>query len=82
MTVGRKNTAEQLAAFILEISGRSGPAAAPAETVYLPMNRTAIADYLGLRTETVSRAFARLVKRHLFALPQRSQVTLIDRPAL
>lgn len=80
MTVGRKDTLERIAAFLLEISGRSGPA--PAGTVYLPMNRAAIADYLGLRTETVSRAFARLVKRRLLALPQRSQVTLIDRPAL
>ncbi len=82
LTVGRKNTIERIAAFILEIEERTRRGEKPGTEVLLPMNRAAIADYLGLKTETVSRAFARLIKQKIIRLPRPSRVVLLDRRAL
>ena len=48
----------------------------------IPLTRSEIADYLGLRTETVSRAFGRLKAGGLLALPKPKQIVILDRPAL
>jgi CRP-like cAMP-binding protein len=48
------------------------------ESIDLPMNRTDIADYLGLTTETVSRTFTRLVKDNVLELPSTHHVVLRD----
>ena len=82
LTVGRKNTVERIAAFLLEIEQRTRPGKEPGTEVLLPMNRAAIADYLGLKTETVSRAFARLIRQELVSLPRPSRVILSNRRAL
>ncbi len=82
LTVGRKNTVERIAAFVLEIEQRTRRGQKPGNDVLLPMNRAAVADYLGLKTETVSRAFARLIKQGIVSLPRPSHVVLLDRRAL
>jgi CRP/FNR family transcriptional regulator len=82
LTVGRKNTVERIAAFLLEIEQRTRCGKPPRTEVLLPMNRAAIADYLGLKTETVSRAFARLIQEGIVILPRPSHVVLLNRPAL
>jgi CRP/FNR family transcriptional regulator len=82
LTVGRKNTVERIAAFIVEIWCHTQPRPVPANELILPMNRAAIADYLGFKTETVSRAFARLIHEEILALPRPKHVILLNRPAL
>jgi CRP/FNR family transcriptional regulator, anaerobic regulatory protein len=61
LLLGRKNAREKVAAFLLMIARGGGSRACATraadhfERVELPLSRTDMADYLGLRLETVSR---------------------------
>src|SRR5690348_16001269 len=56
LLLGRKTASERLATFPLELAGRSasGRDVAGRHSVDLPMNRSDVADCLGLRIETVA----------------------------
>jgi CRP/FNR family transcriptional regulator len=82
MVLGRKRADERLATFLLDLFDRTAGAATGKETVRLAMNRTDIADYLGLTKETVCRAFTTLRKAGLIALVPGNGVTLLQRRRL
>jgi CRP-like cAMP-binding protein len=69
--LGRASAAEKLAYFLIDLARR----------IELPMSRTDIGDYLGLSSETVSRAFTILRRKGLIATHRR-YVTLLDPGAL
>jgi CRP/FNR family nitrogen fixation transcriptional regulator len=58
LTLGRRTAAERVACFLLDMAERAGRDRTGA--VILPMSRTDIGDYLGLRLETACRVMARL----------------------
>ena len=67
--LGRKNAAERIARFLLEMVGRmfaDGQA-----LIELPMNRTDMAEYLGLTIETVCRSLTQLHRNGTIAVGAR-----------
>jgi len=52
-----------------------------ASEIYLPMDRSSIAAYLGVTLAAVSRAFRTLVSRKIISLRDRSHVKILDRDA-
>lgn len=81
--LGRKTASERLASFILMLADRStGLAGDEDDIVTLPMSRTDIADYLGLRIETVSRELTALKTSQLIRLLGTHELRILDRAAL
>ena len=77
-TLGRKTALERVASFIWYLQyrqrklGRAGPRFA------IPMSRADIADFLGLTSESVSRALTRLRRDGLIELPAAGEVEVRD----
>lgn len=78
LLLGRKTAQEKLSTFLWKWSNGMIDENCVEAEIDLPMNRTDIADYLGLTTETVSRTFTRLVKDGLLKLPSTHKVVLCD----
>lgn len=78
--LGRKTATERLASFLLMLGGRC--ATDGHQQIILPMSRQDIADYLGLRIETVSRELTRLKISRIIRLTGRQSLEIIDRDRL
>jgi CRP/FNR family nitrogen fixation transcriptional regulator len=77
--LGRKSALEKMASFLLEIATRR----ANADRAELPMQRTDIADHLGLTIETVSRTLTQMVRDGLIRLADAGRtVILADKAGL
>jgi CRP/FNR family transcriptional regulator len=68
--VGQLSSTERVASFLSKLIVAYSEHAIQTRPLLLPMKRTDIADYLGLRLETVSRAFSKLKKRGLLQLEE------------
>jgi len=77
--LGRATAVERIASFLLEMDRL--PARTNRKMVELPMNRTDIADHLGLSIETVCRNLVGL-QREGIVLILRTGIELLDRRAL
>lgn len=82
--LGRKTAAEKVASFIALIVRRSfvqdcdQMQASPVMTVFLPLARADIADYLGLTIETVSRQIGKLSSDHILEVGANRSITVLD----
>ena len=77
--LGRKTALEKMASFLLDLARRL----AQGNRVDLPMQRTDIADHLGLTIETVSRTLTQMVKAGLIRLAETGKtIFLADRSKL
>jgi CRP/FNR family transcriptional regulator len=63
--IGQLTSTERVASFLGHLSVAYSEHGIQTRPLRLPMNRADIADYLGLRLETVSRAFSKLRKKGL-----------------
>ncbi len=78
--LARKSAVEKLASFIFECrsrlpAGRDG-------AICLTLKRSDIADYMGLRIETLSRAFSKLKRERLIDYSEVDEVAILNEPAL
>lgn|SRR5574340_32656 len=81
MLLGRMRAEERLAAFLLNMSQRfTARGYSPAE-FHLRMTREEIGSYLGLKLETVSRAFSRFQEEGLIGVQQK-HIRILDIPGL
>lgn len=81
MLLGTMRAEERLAAFLLNLSQRfTARGFSPAE-FYLRMTREEIGSYLGLKLETVSRAFSRFQEEGLIAVQQK-HIRILNIPGL
>lgn len=83
LSMGRKTAVERVASFLLRLAGLSpraaqDMAAAVSKEVRLQLSQTDIADYLGLRSETVCRIFASMKRDNLIAQPGHGRLVLLD----
>ena len=77
--LGRKTALEKMASFLLDMARRRPGA----DKVVLPMQRTDIADHLGLTIETVSRTLTQMVRDGLIRLAEAGRtVILADKAGL
>jgi CRP-like cAMP-binding protein len=83
-SLGQRTAHERLAVFLLYLRHRRSLSEKLAEddaeldTVDLPMSRQDIADFLGLKKETVSRSFTELDNRGLIDRPDHYHAQLLD----
>ena len=83
--LGRKSAAERVASFLLMLDARRTSASGGEQLdddITLPMSRTDIADYLGLRIETVSRELSALKASRLIRLTTTQTIRFVDRERL
>lgn len=79
--LGRKTATERIASFLLMLAGRCHSMRS-GQDISFPMSRADIADYLGLRIETVSREISALKVARVIQLTGRQSFRIIDRERL
>ena len=82
ITIGRASSRERVASFLVVLMRRVGRHDESGIHVDLPMSRADIADFLGIRTETVSRAFTEFRRAGLIELPSAQHVMILKPQAL
>ena len=78
LLLGRLGANEKMARFLVDLMERQGGD----ELINLPMQRSDIADYLGVTFETVSRVLRVLKDRGIIRLNTISQVEILDEDGL
>ena len=82
LLLGRKSAKQRIATFLINLAHKAVRRGDPQSPLFLPMNRSDMADYLGLTTETVSRCFTQLKTSGLITSRGSSYVELTDFEAL
>ncbi len=77
-TLGRKSARERVASFIWYLHYKQRKLGRDSRTVAIPMSRADIADFLGLTSESVSRALTQLKREQLIHLPRPGEAEVVD----
>jgi CRP/FNR family transcriptional regulator len=78
LLLGRKTAQERLATFLLLLAHKAKARGIAEGPIDLPMNRSEIADYLGLSLETVSRQFTKLKSSGHIRIEHNNEITIRD----
>lgn len=78
LLLGRLAPVEKLACFLMVLSVRAQERGELGNPVHLAMNRTDIADYLGLTIETISRSFTKLKTQGLIQLIDTNTIEIVS----
>ncbi|AWN15161.1 cyclic nucleotide-binding domain-containing protein [Salinisphaera sp. LB1] len=81
LTLGRKSSEGRIATLLLSLSRRREMRGLPASPIRLSMKRADLANFLGMRIETVSRVLRRLQECRIIAV-DRADVAVLDFDAL
>ncbi|MCH8977128.1 MAG: helix-turn-helix domain-containing protein, partial [Proteobacteria bacterium] len=81
LTLGKKNSEEKVATFLLTTSTRFHKLGYSANEFKLSMSRQEIGNYLGITFETVSRVFSRLQRNGIIKVNQKA-IKITDMVAL
>jgi len=81
--LARRDASGKVALFLerMQRNGNGHDGISP-DTVWLPMSRADIANYLGLTQETLSRTTARMRRQGILAFPDRHHAHIVDRVRL
>jgi|GEM_PF-96247 len=82
IALGRKSAPERVASFLVALSRRTAVEDGDKLLLPLPMSRRDIADSMGITIETVSRQLTILRERNVIESLGRSQIRILDLPAL
>ena len=82
LILSRLSPVEKVARFLYDLIGRMEDNRLKASPLTLAMNRTDIADHLGLTIETVSRCFSKLKVQGIIKLISANQVEIVDKMML
>jgi CRP/FNR family transcriptional regulator len=81
LTLGRKSSEARLATWLMSLCRRREKRHLPSKQLWLSMNRADIANYLGMRVETVSRILGRLQADDVIRVKRR-EVDILNFGAL
>ncbi len=81
LTLGRKNSEARIATLVLSLSRRCEQRGMSASPIHLSMARADLANFLGMRVETVSRILRRLQEQRIIRV-ERTAVHILDEKAL
>lgn len=81
LTLGRKSSEGRIATLLVSLSRRREMRGLSASPVRLSMKRADLANFLGMRIETISRVLRRLQECGIIAV-NRAEVSILDFPAL
>lgn len=77
-TLGRKSARERVASFLWYLHYKQRKFGRESRNVAIPMSRADIADFLGLTSESVSRALTQLKREALIHLPRPGEAEVVD----
>jgi CRP-like cAMP-binding protein len=80
ITLGRRDARGKIAMFLRELEvNHVAESNVARPTIFLPMTRSDVADYLGLSLEAVSRSFRKLEDSGIIRFDDRRDVRIVDR---
>jgi CRP-like cAMP-binding protein len=82
LLLGRRNALARVAMFFQLLENYQSVRGESAEELYLPMNRSDIADYLGMSLEAISRSFRTLTSRGFLSFGNKRHVRVLNRGQL